>query len=49
MTNYDINYRLDMCRRQYANDACNRGTAGKVLNHQNHTRFYLILSVKTQN
>lgn len=21
-------YRLDMCRRQYANDACNRGTAG---------------------
>lgn len=23
-----IFYRLDMCRRQYANDACNRGTAG---------------------
>lgn len=22
-------YRLDMCRRQYVNDACNRGTAGK--------------------
>lgn len=25
---FDINCRLDMCRRQYANDACNRGTAG---------------------
>lgn len=24
------NSRLDMCRRQYANDACNRGTAGKM-------------------
>lgn len=24
----DVNCRLDMCRRQYANDACNRGTAG---------------------
>lgn len=22
--------RLDMCRRQYANDVCNRGTAGRV-------------------
>lgn len=22
-------FRLDMCRRQYANDACNRGTAGR--------------------
>lgn len=25
---FDVNCRLDMCRRQYANDACNRGTAG---------------------
>lgn len=24
-----ITFRLDMCRRQYANDACNRGTAGR--------------------
>lgn len=23
--------RLDMCRRQYANDVCNRGTAGRLL------------------
>lgn len=24
-------FRLDMCRRQYANDACNRGTAGNKM------------------
>ncbi|KAF4522470.1 hypothetical protein B566_EDAN002554, partial [Ephemera danica] len=24
----DVHQQLDMCRRQYANDACNRGTAG---------------------
>jgi hypothetical protein len=23
-----LHCRLDMCRRQYANDVCNRGTAG---------------------
>lgn len=28
------NYRLDMCRRQYANDACNRGTAGNHCKNQ---------------
>jgi len=34
------NYRLDMCRRQYANDACNRGTAG---NHcKNRLNFQAI-------
>lgn len=27
----DVNCRLDMCRRQYANDACNRGTAGNLI------------------
>lgn len=26
-----LHYRLDMCRRQYANDVCNRGTAGTFL------------------
>lgn len=28
-------HRLDMCRRQYANDVCNRGTAGKVAQSAN--------------
>lgn len=26
-----LHCRLDMCRRQYANDVCNRGTAGTFL------------------
>lgn len=26
---FPYNFRLDMCRRQFPNDACNRGTAGR--------------------
>jgi hypothetical protein len=31
--------RLDMCRRQYANDACNRGTAGKSFTHKKKNKL----------
>lgn len=27
--------RLDMCRRTYPNESCNRGTAGKTMSTQN--------------
>lgn len=37
------NYRLDMCRRQHANDACNRGTAGNhFLNSLDSLVFVLL-------
>lgn len=33
-----------MCRRQYANEACNRGTAGRRVSNLTHTKARLLLS-----
>lgn len=44
---FDINCRLDMCRRQYANDACNRGTAGNFGWTEKHSKPFIILFLPT--